>query len=87
MGMEIETNEERSVVTSQSTGKRRSDSTLPVERKVESLRAEMSLPGGINVKYDTTDPNAKIDDPNFAFLGRYFQAGWRGCLYSRARRP
>jgi hypothetical protein len=69
MGMEIETNEERSLVTSHTTGKRRSDSTLPVERKVESLRAEMSLPGGINVKYDTTDPNAKIDDPNFAFLG------------------
>jgi Family of unknown function (DUF6263) len=69
MGMEIETTDERSLVTLHTTGKRRGDSTLPVERKVESLRAEMALPGGINVKYDTTDPNAKIDDPNFAFLG------------------
>ena len=70
MGMEIETNEERSVVTSQATGKRRGDSTLPVERRVEIvLRVDVARHGGINVKYDTTDPNAKIDDPNFAFLG------------------
>ena len=33
MGMEIETNEERSMVTSMTTGKRRADSTLPVERE------------------------------------------------------
>ena len=38
MGMEIESSDERSMVTSLATGKRRSDSTLPVERKVESLR-------------------------------------------------
>jgi hypothetical protein len=69
MGMEIETSEERSMVTSLTTGKRRSDSTLPVERKVESLRTEMNLPGGMNLKFDTADPNAKIDAPGLAFLG------------------
>ena len=42
MGMEIETTDDRSVVSSLSTGKRRSDSTLPLERKVESLRVELS---------------------------------------------
>src|SRR5262249_31127129 len=73
MGMEIETSEERTVVTSSTTGKRRSDSTLPVERKVESLRAEMALPGGNSLKFDTADPNAKIDTPGLAFLGDLFK--------------
>jgi Family of unknown function (DUF6263) len=73
MGMEIETSEERSMITSMTTGKRRADSTLPVERKVESLRTEMSLPGGMNLKFDTADPNAKIDAPGLAFLGDLFK--------------
>ncbi len=33
-----------------------------------SLRVEIELPGGISVNYDTSDPNAKIDDPRFAAL-------------------
>jgi Family of unknown function (DUF6263) len=73
MGMEIETNDERSVVTSLTTGKRRSDSTLPLERKVESFRTEMALPGGMKLTFDTADPNAKIDNPALAFLGDIFK--------------
>jgi hypothetical protein len=73
MGMEIETTDDRSMMVSRTTGKRRGDSTLPVERKVESLRAELSLPGGVTLKYDTTDPNAKIDNPGLAFLGDIFK--------------
>ena len=73
MGMDIESNEERSVITSVTAGKRRSDSTLPLERKVESFRAELSLPGGKNLTFDTADPNAKIDDQNFAFLADIFK--------------
>ena len=73
MGMEIESSEERSVVTSLSIGKRRSDSTLPLERKVESLRADLSLPGGIKVTFDTADPDAKIDAQGLAFLADMFK--------------
>lgn len=73
MGMEIESNEERTVVSSVATGKRRSDSTLPLERKVESLRADLSLPGGIKVVFDTADPNAKIDAPSLSFLADIFK--------------
>ena len=72
MGMEIESSEERSMVTSLATGKRRSDSTLPVERKVESLRAELSLPGGMNLKFDSADPDSKIEG-GLAFLGDLFK--------------
>ena len=69
MGMEIESSDERTTVTSFATGKRRSDSTLPLEQKVESLRVNLGLPGGIRVDFDTTNINAKITDPAVAFIG------------------
>jgi hypothetical protein len=73
MGMPIETEQNETVVSSQTVGKKRVDSTVPVEEKVESLRVEMSIPGGVNVIYDSTDPNAKIDHPALAFLGDVFK--------------
>jgi len=75
MGMEIESEEDTTVVFSLTTGKRRGDSNLPVERKVKSLRAQLSLPGGNNLTYDSSDPNAKIDNPNLAFLNDLFKLG------------
>jgi hypothetical protein len=72
MGMEIESGDERTTVTSLATGKRRSDRTLPVERKVESLRVELSLPGSMKVNFDTADPNTKIEG-GLAFLGDQFK--------------
>src|SRR4051794_17971850 len=62
MGMEIPSDVEGAVVSSRTIGKRRGDSTLPVEEKVESSRTEMTLPGGINVTYDSNNPDAKIDN-------------------------
>jgi Family of unknown function (DUF6263) len=73
MGMEIESSEERSMITSLSTGKRRADSTLPVEKKVEALRAQLSLPGGKKVEFDTADPNAKVEEKGLEFLGDLFK--------------
>ena len=46
---------------------------VPIEQKIESLHVELSLPGGINVNYDTSDPNAKIDNPQLEFLGEVFK--------------
>jgi hypothetical protein len=40
---------------------------------VESLRVELSFPGGIKVNFDTADPNAKVDAPNLAFLADIFK--------------
>ena len=59
--------------SSSRVGKRRDDSTLPIEQKVESLRVELSLPGGINLNFDSSEPNAKIDNPQLAFLGEVFK--------------
>jgi hypothetical protein len=73
MAMEIESEQEETIVSSRNVGKRRADSTLPVEEKVESLHTELSLPGGITVTYDSSEPNAKIDNPQLAFLGEIFK--------------
>src|SRR5262249_14337214 len=72
-GMEIPTDVDETVVASQTVGKRRDDSGVPVTSKVESLRAELSLPGGINVTFDSKDPNAKIENEQLAFLGEVFK--------------
>ena len=68
-GTAIETENDQVVVTSRSAGKRRDDATLPVEEKIESLHLELSLPGGINVTFDSSNPDAKIENPALAFLG------------------
>jgi Family of unknown function (DUF6263) len=68
-GMEIETESDQVAVSSRTVGKRRADSSTPIEDKVESLRVELSLPGGMNVTVDSTNPGAKIDNPALAFLG------------------
>ena len=73
MGMEIPSDDRETVVLSLMVGKRRGDGTVPVEEKVESLHAQRSLPGGINLSYDSKDPNAKIDNPTFAFLGDIYK--------------
>jgi hypothetical protein len=73
MGMEVERNEERWLVESLLTGKRRGDKTLPIARKVESLRVVLLLPGGNQLTYDTADPKSKIDNPGFNFLGDIFK--------------
>ena len=72
-GQEIETQSNQTVVASSRVGKKRDDSTVPIEQKIESLRVELSLPGGINVNFDTSEPNAKIDNPQLEFLGEVFK--------------
>ncbi len=72
-GMAIETESTQTVTASSTVGKKRDDSSTPVEQKVESLKVEMSLPGGLNLNFDSSDPNAKIDNPALAFLGEVFK--------------
>ena len=67
--MEIETESDQVVVSAQTIGTRRADSNIPVEEKVESLHVELSLPGGNNLTFDSSNPDAKIDNPALAFLG------------------
>jgi hypothetical protein len=73
MGQEIQSRENKTVVWTQATGKRRGDSSLPVDVKVESLRTVLRLQGGIDLTYDSRKPGGKIDDPDFAPLGDIYK--------------
>jgi hypothetical protein len=73
MGQNIETESKEIVVSSTSVGRKRRDNDLPVEEKVESLNVELSLPGGMLVTFDSKDPNAKIDNPQLAFLTEIYK--------------
>jgi hypothetical protein len=73
MGQPIETESKETVVASSTAGKKRPDGTLPIEQKVEAIAVELSLPMGIQVSYDSKDPNAKIDNPQLAFLGEIYK--------------
>ncbi len=72
-GNEIETKSTQTMTVSTTVGKKRDDSSMPVEQKIESLKVELALPGGITVNYDTSEPNAKIDNPMLAFLEEVFK--------------
>jgi hypothetical protein len=71
-GMEIPTDAEETSVGSQTVGKRREDSSLPIASKVESLRVDVTTPVG-NITFDSSDPNAKIDNDQLAFLSEVFK--------------
>jgi len=72
-GTEVPTDVESTSVASQMIGKRRGDSSLPVEQKTESLRVELSAFGGINITFDSKEPDAKIENEQVAFLGDVFK--------------
>ena len=62
-------------VWTRSVGKRRSDSTLPIEEKVEFLRNDYTLPGGLKLSLDSSDPKLTINAPE---LGSWVNfSGWR----------
>lgn len=73
-GMDIETSSEQTVVVSASVGKRNADGTLPVAHRIESLKAQLDLPGGVNVTFDSANPDAKIDNPQLAVIGDIYKA-------------
>jgi hypothetical protein len=73
MGMEIQSRENKTVVWTQTIGKRRKDSSLPVEVKIESLRANLRLQGGINLTFDSAKPDAKPADPDLAPLADLYK--------------
>jgi hypothetical protein len=72
-GTNIESVKRDSIVWSRSFGKRREDSTLPIEERVVSLRAEYSLPPGIKLALDSKDAHVKIANRELGFLGDVFK--------------
>ena len=60
-------------IWTRSVGKRRSDSTLAIEEKVEFLRNEYTFPDGIKMTLDSSQPKIKADNRELAFLGDVFK--------------
>jgi hypothetical protein len=74
MGMDVETNADETIVTNRAVGKRKPDGTLPIIETIESIKAQIELPGGVNIAFDSSNPDAKIDNAQLAFLGDVFKA-------------
>jgi hypothetical protein len=72
-GMEIETTVDNTIVSSESVGTRNADGTLGVTAKVDAIKSVMELPGGIEVRFDSAEPDAKIENPTFAFLSDVYK--------------
>jgi Family of unknown function (DUF6263) len=72
-GMERVTVLRETKLATLSVGKHRDDSTLPIEETIQLLRAEYTVPDGIKLTLDSSDPNIKIDNPELAFLADVFK--------------
>jgi hypothetical protein len=77
LGMEMPGNLNRTVICSQTIGKRRGDSTLPIAVKVESFRERQRLPGGLDVSYDSKDAAAKVANSDLAFFNDVYRVAGR----------
>jgi Family of unknown function (DUF6263) len=60
-------------LSTRSVGKCRDDSSLPIEETNQFLRAEYTVPDGIKLTLDSSEPNIKIDNPQLAFLADVFK--------------
>ena len=71
--MDKESTVRETKVWTRSVGKHRPDSTLPIAEKVEFLRYDYTLPGGLKLSLDSSDPKLKINTPELRFLGDLFK--------------
>lgn len=61
-GMDIETKSTQFVVVSTNIGKRLPDGTLKIESKIDTLQADLALPGGTSLAFDSGNPAKKADN-------------------------
>lgn len=73
-GMGIDTAANSTLVSRSKVGKRDASGILPVEVTLEGLQVNLNLPGGMNVLYDSANPNAKSIPPAMEFLGDMYRA-------------
>ena len=62
-GMGLDTNSDRFVISSAQVGKRDAEGKVRIETKTDKLTVTLKLPGGIDVSFDSDDPNKKADNP------------------------
>lgn len=62
-GQNIETTSEESSTSTETIGQRAADGLLPIGVKVEALKANIGLPMGLRIEFDSANPDAKQDLP------------------------
>lgn len=67
-GMDIETKSEQFIVMSIEVGKRGEDGTLRVKQKFDHMQTNLNLPGGIEVQFDSGNPDKKADNEQFEIV-------------------
>lgn len=61
----IETSSEQEMVVSSENSKREEDGKLRQTQKIESLKAKLSMPGGVVLEFDSTKPNQPAPGTQF----------------------
>jgi hypothetical protein len=56
-GMDIETKSDETVSTITTSGKRKADGTIQLTSKVDAVKSKLTLPGGVELEFDSTTPN------------------------------
>jgi hypothetical protein len=68
MGQDIETASEQIITSSAKVGQRRPDGNLPIDESIDAIRADVSLPGGITIAFDSAKPDEAPAEPPFNTL-------------------
>lgn len=72
-GQDQNTSIDSTTTTVAEIGERNSSGIIPVKVKFESMQANLSLPGGFNVNYDSANPHPAQEGP-LAFVTEIFRA-------------
>jgi hypothetical protein len=62
-GMDLATDVSQFVISTTTIGKRNEDGTLPIVDTVDKLQSRLSLPGGLEIAFDSGDPDKKAGNP------------------------
>jgi hypothetical protein len=62
-GQDLETRASNTVTLTSIVGKRGNDGRLPIQQRIDAMAVQLSLPMGINVDFDSSNPNAQSDNP------------------------
>jgi hypothetical protein len=71
---ELVSGSEQSLTITASNGQRTADGSLTVSNKIEALKAEVTLPGGTEIAFDSANPDADPPGTQFDFLLDVFKA-------------
>lgn len=63
-GNPLPTHSENTTVARVAFGKKDEQGNLPITNKIESLIADLSLPGNLKIHFDSSKPDEKASDPN-----------------------